>query len=104
MAPGVTPLFTLFYIEHPERALDVPVNATATPKTYIVPPPLPPASPLPDTLDNAATYAEAVFWEVVELFRNQSGTADGKQTVGLDITSFWSSGDQIDNSDGEEDW
>jgi len=94
----------LFYIEHPERAPDVPVNAAATPKTYIVPPPLPPASPLPDTLDNAATYAEAVFWEVVELFRNQGGTAeDGKQTVGLDIRSFWSPVDQIDNSD-EEDW
>lgn len=85
-----TPLFTLFYVQHPPSSLPPPVHSTAstsppsltgetsTPETtdatiavkdstVLITPPLPPS--LAESSDNASQAAEAMFFKAVEVLR-----------------------------------
>ncbi|KAF8075934.1 FAD/NAD-P-binding domain-containing protein [Lyophyllum atratum] len=101
------PLFTTFYIEHPDP-VSPSVETSPHSKAYI--------SPLPDLPDAAATYAEAAFWEAVKVLRDggiqpkrDQGSDDvpngGEDEGGaLDVESFWPSLEAGEESGGEEDW
>ncbi|KAG6885790.1 hypothetical protein C0993_009896 [Termitomyces sp. T159_Od127] len=101
------PLFTTFYIEHPD-SLSAPDNSSAQHRTYIVPAPLVPAYPLPDLPDAAATSAEGVFWETVRILReagvrpNQASNEEHGLEVDEEIGTFWPpmQGDEV--SEGED--
>ncbi|GLB33328.1 putative FAD NAD-P-binding domain-containing protein [Lyophyllum shimeji] len=108
--PRPKPLFTLFYIEHPDPSSPSAETSRHT-KSYVVPPPLPPASPLPDVPDAAATSAEAVFWEAVKVLRDagvrperDQGLDDVDAGEALDIQSFWPLLETGEDSGGEEEW
>ncbi|KAG5724428.1 Rab proteins geranylgeranyltransferase component A [Termitomyces sp. T112] len=106
------PLFTVFYIEHPDPAssLPVPENSSAHPHTYIVPTPLIPACPLPDLPNSAATSAEDVFWETVRKLqeagvrpqRNQASDEEHLAEEYDEIESFWPPMQADEESGGED--
>ena len=106
------PLFTMFYIEHPSPVSPMPPSASGDSRTYIVPPPLSPVSPLPDTLDDAASNAEAAFWEVMralghndaEESKDSEESKDGKESEesGGKVRGFWPTDDVGDGSDEED--
>ena len=98
-----SPLFTTFYIQHPDLGhsspLDSPADWPTNSKTYILPPPLSPALPLPDIADAAATHAEAVFWEIIRVLQDDAIKASHT----LEIPSFWPPLNTGDESE-QEDW
>lgn len=119
-------LFTAFYIQHPDlspiiipsspSSHDVEKGSAVNPKGYIVAAGLSPASPLPEAPDDAATHAEAVFWETVKLLSRSSlgsiegadvkkvGNNDSENARDPIIDSFWPPLEEIDESGGEEGW
>ncbi|KAG6845840.1 hypothetical protein H0H87_002528 [Tephrocybe sp. NHM501043] len=104
------PLFTAFYIEHPDASPPPPSDTSTTqPQTYIVRPSLAPASPLPDLPDAAATSAEAVFWETVRIFKDagiRSKNLGSEEMVSgseaEEIDSFWPPMEADDESGAED--
>ncbi|KAF5371976.1 hypothetical protein D9615_008044 [Tricholomella constricta] len=111
-----TPLFTTFYIEHPDASPPSPGDAATHSNTYLIPSPLPPASPLPDMPDAAATHAEATFWEAIKTLQQlgvqpkQDQGSEETQNAGEDdsdpsgIESFWPQLDTGEESSGEDEW
>lgn len=106
------PLFTVFYMQHPDLNDSLPPTSplsqtsreTSDPKTYIIPPPLYSASPLPDVPDDAATNAETVFWEVIKLLKiDEPPNASDDPLGDSEIESFWPPLD-TGNESGEEEW
>lgn len=91
------PLFTTFYVHHPDpptaTAPESVTELAANRKPYIIPPPLSPVLPLPDIPDAAAMHAETVFWEAVKTLR---GAGDHR------IESFWPRMDVEEESEDEE--
>jgi hypothetical protein len=63
-----------------------------------------PASPLPDVPDDAATNAEAVYWEAITLLkaREPSNTSDDA-LQDSEIDTFWPPPDTGNDSE-EEEW
>lgn len=76
-------LFTIFYIQHADVPRATPED-TPHPKQIIIPPPLYPASPLPDVPDIAATNAEVVFWEVIKILKGDEQLPNDDT-----VNSFW---------------
>jgi hypothetical protein len=111
-SPIPAPLFTTFYVQHHDSGIpsapDPSADLASTSKTYIVPPPLSPALPLPDIPDAAAAHAETVFWETVKTLcedgvnpAQASANADTREGV-LTIASFWPTVDITEESEDEE--
>lgn len=107
-----TPLFTAFYVCHPDpgitAALESSTDLTPRCKPYLIPPTLPPTLPLPDITDTAATHAEIVFWEAVKALREDGiiPTQDSGCTYSdespREIESFWPVVDTGEESEEEE--
>jgi Rab proteins geranylgeranyltransferase component A len=106
------PLFTTFYIHHPDlstvTAPESFADSAADRKPYIIPPPLSTALPLPDIPDAAATHAEAVFWETVKTLRGDgvhpmqaSVMTHTSEDVPV-IESFWPTIDVGEETEDEE--
>ncbi|KAJ6583167.1 GDP dissociation inhibitor-domain-containing protein [Mycena sp. CBHHK59/15] len=66
----LTPLFSTYYIQHPNAPAPATTEETGdTVAPHLSPTRLPPVFPLPDAADAAAAHAENVFWEAVRMLR-----------------------------------
>ncbi|KAH9843639.1 FAD/NAD-P-binding domain-containing protein [Rhodofomes roseus] len=101
------PLFTLFYIEHP----DLPPSSSAASESQIpsILAPLRSSTLLPEQADSATTNAETLFWKAVSALkaagrrpkrRTGEGEEEGEEEV--EVEGFWPPLDIVD--DPEEDW
>lgn len=92
----LTPLFSTFYIQHP-NAPSLPADGAAA-VPHLAPAPLPPILPLPDAADAAAVHAESVFWEALKILRPSALQKDADDEEA--ITSLWP---PMENKDEDED-
>ncbi|KAG6834186.1 hypothetical protein H0H93_011328, partial [Arthromyces matolae] len=85
--PQPQPLFTSFYIEHPTTPPQPPSDPDSHHQhhqPFIVPSTLSPVYPLPDQPDAAATSAEAIFWETVNLLKQAGVKPTRRRGLGGD--------------------
>ena len=110
--PAPVPLFTTFYVQHPDLGIANPLEPStgsdADRKPYIISPSLSPVLPLPDIPDAAATHAETVFWEAVKALSEDNihmtrASANAHPGEGIPIIeSFWPTVDVGEESEDEE--
>ena len=98
------PLFTVFYIEHP----DTHVDATATPSPSVLKAG-PNSTLISERADSGTANAEALFWKAVEALKTAGRRPMRKQEedqdlgeVEAEVDSFWPPLDIVD--DPSEDW
>ncbi|KAH9928951.1 GDP dissociation inhibitor-domain-containing protein [Fomitopsis serialis] len=98
------PLFTLFYIEHPD-----PSTSDADSHSSSVLRPASTSPLLPEQADSATTGAEALFWRAVEGLkaagrrpRRRVGEGEDASEEEVEVEGFWPPLDVVD--DPSEDW
>jgi Rab proteins geranylgeranyltransferase component A len=98
------PLFTIFYVQH-SPPNEVPTTVTATSKYLVTPSP---SHLLSESLDSAATNAEAVFRDAISILKHSLETVETQENAintdmeAEEIVPFWPT---LSDNDGDtDDW